>query len=181
MNLNELPRDLEQFVQQEIAQGKYQSAAEVVSAALRLLREHEAQSGHGQPSANGYPDPRSAEEIVEAIIKALASGHHALARQLAMDGAKQYPDHDKLQKYGRILAPPTVGRPIPTTPESRAALKANNAWLKAHWQEYRGNWIARNRSATQNLTLAMTSFYGVPCRHGHAPLIPTGTLGTDSA
>ena len=39
----------------------------------------------------------------------------------------------------------------------------------------------RNRSATQNLTLAMTSFYGVPCRHGHAPLIPPGTLGTDSA
>jgi Arc/MetJ-type ribon-helix-helix transcriptional regulator len=144
MNLNELPRDLEQFVQQEIAQGKYQSVAEVVSAALRLLREHEAQSGNGQPSANGYPNalPGSAEKIVEAITKALANGYHALARQLAIDGAKQYPEHDELQKYGRILAPPTVGRPIPTTPKSRAALKANNAWLKAHWQEYRGNWIA---------------------------------------
>jgi putative addiction module CopG family antidote len=144
MNLNELPRDLEQFVQQEIAQGKYQSVAEVISAALRLLREHEVQSGNGLSYVNGSPDvlPRSAEEIVAAITKALASGHHAFARQLAMDGAKQYPDHDELQKYGRILVPPTVGKPIPMTPESRAALKANNAWLKAHWQEYRGNWIA---------------------------------------
>jgi putative addiction module CopG family antidote len=144
MNLNELPRDLAQFVQQEIVQGKYQSAAEVVSAALRLLREHEAQRGNGQSSVHGYPDalPRAAGTITEAITKALASGHHALARQLAMDGAQQYPDHDELQKYGRILAPPTVGKPMPTTPEARAALKANNAWLKAHWQAYRGNWIA---------------------------------------
>jgi uncharacterized hydrophobic protein (TIGR00271 family) len=37
------------------------------------------------------------------------------------------------------------------------------------------------RSGCQNITLALTSFDGVPCRHGHAPLITTGTLGTDSA
>jgi Arc/MetJ-type ribon-helix-helix transcriptional regulator len=127
-----------------MAHGKYQSAAEVVSAALHLLREHEAQSGNGQSSVHGGTDalPRAAGTIIEAITQALASGHHAFARQLAMDGAKQFPDHDELQKYGRILAPPTVGKPMPTTPEARAALKANNAWLKAHWQAYRGNWIA---------------------------------------
>jgi len=37
------------------------------------------------------------------------------------------------------------------------------------------------RSGCQNITLAITSSDGVPCRHGHAPLITTGTLGTDSA
>ncbi len=144
MNLNALPRDLAQFVQQATAQGKYQSAEEVISAALRLLREHEVQSGNGRSSVNGYPDalPRSAEEIVAAITKALASGHHACASQLAIDGAQQYPDHDELQKYGRILAPPTVGKPMPTTPKARTALKANNAWLRAHWHEHRGSWIA---------------------------------------
>jgi putative addiction module CopG family antidote len=144
MNLNKLPRDLVQFVQQEIAQGAYQSAAEVVSAALRLLREHEAQHGNPQSPTNGYPDalPHAPEEIITAIAQALASDHHVLARQLALDGAKQYPDHDQLQKYGRILAPPTVGTPIPTTLEARTALKANNAWLKAHWQAYRGHWVA---------------------------------------
>ena len=36
-----LPPDLEQFVQDQLAQGKYQSAADVVSDAVRLLRERE--------------------------------------------------------------------------------------------------------------------------------------------
>ena len=38
----------------------------------------------------------------------------------------------------------------------------------------------RKRSGCQNITLAITSTEGVPCRHGHAPLMTTGTLGTDS-
>jgi hypothetical protein len=38
-----------------------------------------------------------------------------------------------------------------------------------------------NRSGCQNITLVITSADGVPCGHGHAPLIATGTLGTDSA
>ena len=38
-----------------------------------------------------------------------------------------------------------------------------------------------NRSGCQNITLVITSSDGVPCAHGHAPLITTGTLGTDSA
>ena len=144
MDLNGLPADLEQFVQQAIAEGKYRSAAEVVSAALRLLQEYRAQSDNGRQSSKGYADatPRSADAILQAISQALATGEHGLARQLAMDGAKQYPDHDALQRYGRILAPPTVGTPIPTTLETRAARRANHAWLNAHWQAYRGNWIA---------------------------------------
>lgn len=166
MDLNELSGDLVQFVQQEIAQGTYQSAAEVVSVALRLLREHKAQSSHGQATANGSPDAwhRAAEEIVEAITKALASGHHALARQLAMEGATQYPNYDALQKYERILAPPTVATPTPTTPEARAALKANNAWLKAHWQAYCGSWIALQAG---HLFHASPSFDDVVAHVGH--------------
>jgi putative transposase len=39
----------------------------------------------------------------------------------------------------------------------------------------------RNRSGCQNITLVITSSDGVPCAHGHAPLIATGILGTDSA
>ena len=144
MDLHGLPTDLEQFVQQEIAEGKYQSTEEVVSAALRLLQAHRAQSGNGRQSSNGYSDhtPRSADDILHAIFQALATGEHGPARQLAMDGVKQYPDHDVLQKYGHILAPPTVGTPIPTTRETRTARRANHAWLNAHWQTYRGNWIA---------------------------------------
>ena len=41
--------------------------------------------------------------------------------------------------------------------------------------------VGRNRSGCQNRTLVITSSDGVPCAHGHPPLIATGTLGTDSA
>ncbi len=40
--------------------------------------------------------------------------------------------------------------------------------------------VSRKRSGCQNITLAITPSDGVPCRHGHAPLITPGTLGTDS-
>ena len=36
-----LPPDLEQFVQDQLAQGKYRSASEVMCDAVRLLRERE--------------------------------------------------------------------------------------------------------------------------------------------
>jgi hypothetical protein len=36
------------------------------------------------------------------------------------------------------------------------------------------------RSGCQNITLAITPSDGIPCRHGYAPLITPGTLGTDS-
>ena len=39
----------------------------------------------------------------------------------------------------------------------------------------------RKRSGCQNIMLAITPSDGVPCRHGHPPLITTGTLGTHSA
>ncbi len=36
-----LPTDLEAFVQQEVADGKYRSTEEVICAGLRLLRDRE--------------------------------------------------------------------------------------------------------------------------------------------
>ena len=41
MDVHELPADLAAFVQQELQSGKYTSEAEIVCAALRLLRERE--------------------------------------------------------------------------------------------------------------------------------------------
>jgi putative addiction module CopG family antidote len=41
MNLNGLPADLEQFIRQELARGKYPSEADLVAEAVRLLRECE--------------------------------------------------------------------------------------------------------------------------------------------
>ena len=42
MNSASLPPDLEQFVQDQLAAGKYASASDVVCDAVRLMREREA-------------------------------------------------------------------------------------------------------------------------------------------
>ena len=41
-----LPTDLEAFVQQEVADGKYRSTEEVICAGLRLLRDREQELDH---------------------------------------------------------------------------------------------------------------------------------------
>jgi putative addiction module CopG family antidote len=141
MDLNRLPTELEQFVQQEIAEGKYQSAEEVVSAALRLLQEHEAQSHNGEQFANGHGDtkPHSADNVLQAISNALATGKPGLARKLALDGAKQYPDYEELRKYARVLAPPTVTQ---VGQIQTPSIRASRQWLRAHGQDYIGQWVA---------------------------------------
>jgi Arc/MetJ-type ribon-helix-helix transcriptional regulator len=53
MNRSELPADLEEFVQRELAEGTYRSEAELVADALRLLRErHQSRESHIE---NGTP------------------------------------------------------------------------------------------------------------------------------
>ena len=61
-----------------------------------------------------------------------------------------------------------------------------NASIVTHFQTLEDPHVERtkkhrNRSGCQNITLVITSSDGVPCAHGHAPLIASGTLGTDSA
>ena len=141
MDLNGLPTELERFVQQEIAEGKYPSAEEVVCAALRLLQEHETQGQSGPQSANGSPAPplRAADDVLHAIADALASGKPGLARKLALDGTKQYPDSEELQTYARVLAPPTVTH---VGQLQTPSIRASRQWLRAHWQDYIGQWVA---------------------------------------
>lgn len=141
MDLNGLPTELEHFVQRELQSGKYDSAEAVVSAALRLLQGHEAQGENGHPSVNGSPDstPRSAEEVIQAISDALATGKPSLARQLALDGTKQFPDHEELRKYARVLAPPTVTQ---VGQIQTPSIRTSRQWLRAHWQDYIGQWVA---------------------------------------
>jgi len=44
-----------------------------------------------------------------------------------------------LHKAAHVLAPPTVTR---ASRRHTADIQANRAWLKAHWQDYAGQWIA---------------------------------------
>ena len=76
---------------------------------------------------------------------------------------------------GKSAQLPHIATKVPdgTKPESRG--KRFTRWLD------NDGILAGNRSGCQNITLVITSADGVPCAHGHAPLITTGTLGTDSA
>ncbi|MCI0394838.1 MAG: hypothetical protein L0332_12850 [Chloroflexi bacterium] len=82
---------------------------------------------------------RPAEDFVQAVNLALKFGDLLLARELATQGVKQYPNHAELQKMAYILAPPKA-RVVQGEPDT--SWKANREWLKAHWDEHRGKWVA---------------------------------------
>jgi Arc/MetJ-type ribon-helix-helix transcriptional regulator len=155
MYLNGLPADVAQFVRDALASGKYQSAKELVCEALQRLREQDAHRGAQPPLDETHPDrpPQSADAYVRAIAHALSTGEFGLARQLALDGAERYPTHEELHKCAHVLAPPTACV-VPASSASRASIKANNAWLKAHWQDYRGQWVAVRDGQLVHATLS---------------------------
>jgi len=82
---------------------------------------------------------RPAADFARAVHLALAAGAHLLARKLAAQGAKLHPDHPELQKMSHILAPPRVVK-VDLPPVSSA--RANLTWLRAHADEYKGQWVA---------------------------------------
>jgi len=139
--LERLPPDLEQFVQQELASGHYQSAEEVICEGLRCLKAHTTQKPHTGLSQE-HPSTASsqgADEVIHEIIQALATGEFALARRLATEGASQYPKHGELQRYARVLAPPTITR---TDRSPDPSIRANRDWLTLHEAQYKGSWVA---------------------------------------
>jgi Arc/MetJ-type ribon-helix-helix transcriptional regulator len=143
MQLNGLPADLAQFVDDVLASGKYQSAEDLVCQALQVLQQQDAACGTPPPSdvTEAPAPPQSPEDYLQALAHALRTGEFGRARQVAMEGAARYPAHAELQKCAHVLAPPTV-RAVPASAASRASVQANHAWMHAHWQDYRGQWVA---------------------------------------
>ena len=141
MDLHGLPGELAKFVAQELQSGHYTSEDELVCVALRLLQKQKSETRNSRQFANGQEalDILSADDVLRAISKALADGEPGIARQLALDGAQQYPDHDELQKYAYVLAPPEVTR---VGRLQTPSIRASRQWLRAHGQDYVGQWIA---------------------------------------
>jgi putative addiction module CopG family antidote len=78
--LNKLPADLEQFMEQELAAGKYASREELVAEAVRLLREREHRVNELREEIlpalerldRGEGEPLDAEDIKARGMKRLA-------------------------------------------------------------------------------------------------------------
>ena len=82
---------------------------------------------------------RSARDFTQAVRWALEAGAYRAATLLATEGAERFPRHAELAKMARILAPPKVIRSdLPPDP----SIAADMDWLRAHYNEYRGQWIA---------------------------------------
>jgi hypothetical protein len=81
----------------------------------------------------------SADRYADVIRLALWAGHHGLAHTLVVEGARRFPGHPELHKMARILAP---GRPTYTFGPADPSTEADMGWLNAHWDEYRGRWVA---------------------------------------
>ena len=82
---------------------------------------------------------RSAKDFTQAVRWALEAGAYRAATLLATEGAERFPRHAELAKMARILAPPRVIRSdLPPDP----SIAADMDWLRAHYDEYRGQWIA---------------------------------------
>jgi len=82
---------------------------------------------------------RSAKDFSQAVRWALEAGAYRAATLLATEGAERFPRHAELAKMARILAPPKVIRSdLPPDP----SIAADMDWLRAHYDEYRGQWIA---------------------------------------
>lgn len=86
MNRSELPADLEEFVPQELAEGKYRSEAELTADALRFLREH-------HKTHEGYPENGASHApIWEVFQETLKDIPEEELKQLPPDAAEQH-DH----------------------------------------------------------------------------------------
>ena len=98
-----------------------------------------------------------------------------------------YPENRAVQRLQRELQAYARPRFTLTSETGFSGSGAGNTG-NSDWQiattflsaPFANHWRCK-RSGCQNITLAITSFDGVPCRHGYAPLLTMGTLGTDSA
>src|SRR5690606_2618637 len=101
---------------------------------------------------------------------ALKVGAHIIARKLALEGVERFPEDAELKKMARILGPPKVA--VSNRP-AEPGIGDNMAWLTAHWEEYKGKWVALRDG--QVLATA-DSFEGVIEQVG--PVKNTGILVT---
>lgn len=102
-----------------------------------------AQIGDGAAFLKAYKelstDVITANNLIQVIRLALETGAILLARDISVQGVKQFPDHSELSKYSRVLAPPKTieKKNLPVLNQ-----EANRQWLKENGARYYGQWVA---------------------------------------
>lgn len=81
----------------------------------------------------------SPDELQQAISGALTLNMVKLARFLAAEGVRLYPNHAHFEQVARVIAPP-VARVVPRRRNS--TLRKSSDWLQKNSSPYRGKWVA---------------------------------------
>lgn len=82
---------------------------------------------------------QSPTEFIRALDLALALDMVPLARELAQQGSRVFPDDLRLQQAAAVLSPPVV---VNMRPARGPSLEASQQWLKEHASQYKGQWVA---------------------------------------
>jgi putative addiction module CopG family antidote len=86
------PLPLDQFVERQLASGKYQSRDELIEEALRLLQEREAEEDRDAGETNGTERDAAPKPIWEKIRETFSNLSEEDLDSLPVDGAAQV-DH----------------------------------------------------------------------------------------
>jgi hypothetical protein len=78
-------------------------------------------------------------DLTLAIDLALALDMVSLARELAHQGSRIFPEDKRLQQAMAVLAPPVIRGTRPAQP---LRLTAAQRWFKEHASHYAGQWVA---------------------------------------
>jgi hypothetical protein len=78
-------------------------------------------------------------DVTRALDLALALDMTSLARELAHQGRRLFPEDKRLQQALAVLAPPVVRGTHPAQP---LGLTATQRWFKEHAAPYTGQWVA---------------------------------------
>ncbi len=116
------------------------------SASVMLVLEMAAEAGDEQDfveaAASLEWEQFAAVDIAYAVRLALKAGAHVCARNLALRGARLFPEDGELRRMACVLAPPRVTRRGSAPNET---LKQNREWLEQHRAEYPSRWVAVRR------------------------------------
>jgi len=78
-------------------------------------------------------------DLTCAIDMALQLDMVPLARELAQQGSRLFPEESHIQQAAAVLSPPVA---MATPSPRRLPLAASQTWLKAHASQYKGQWVA---------------------------------------
>ena len=134
-----LPEILERGLSAVTAEEAASSAPTDDIAALREYARNKEYRAFGELVEQIDWATRSPDDLTTALDLALSMEMSRLAVELAQLGGRLFPDHERVQRAARVLAPPTVRAVHP--PRARG-LSDSMTWIDKHSRQYHGQWVA---------------------------------------